>query len=171
MADKAREKGMPGGKRTNKTKVVSVRFDPELLYMTEVAARKQRRSVANFIEWAVSESLDRVHLTRGAEKETVSEARESLWHVDDAARLVRLARRYPDLLNHEEQLLCQLLEDNTCVLANPDAEMTFEQLEDLSMVRKLWPQFEAVASGKMDEIDLANFIRQEDHDAGRAPRM
>jgi hypothetical protein len=53
----ARKKGAGG--KLNRSKVVSVRLDPKLHYLTEIAAAVQRRTMSSYIEWAVQERLKR----------------------------------------------------------------------------------------------------------------
>ncbi len=45
-----------------RTEVFAMRFDPKLKYLAEIASRKQRRSLANFVEWAIEEALKTVYL-------------------------------------------------------------------------------------------------------------
>ena len=45
-----------------RTEVFAMRLDPKLKYLAEIAARKQRRSLANFVEWAMEQALGRVQL-------------------------------------------------------------------------------------------------------------
>lgn len=108
MAKLARDEG--GGKRTE---VVTVRFDPRLKYLAELAARKQRRPLSSFIEWAVDQTVSQIALTQNYDGNdlTVTEADKSfrLWDPDEADRVVRLAFKLPELLTHEEQVLWKLI--------------------------------------------------------------
>ena len=40
-----------------KSEVVTVRLDPKLKYVAELAARRQRRTLSSYIEWAIEDSL------------------------------------------------------------------------------------------------------------------
>ena len=51
-----------GGSKLARSETVTVRLDPKLRYLAELAARKQRRSLSSYIEWAVEDSLSRVPL-------------------------------------------------------------------------------------------------------------
>src|SRR5215472_12069759 len=96
-----------GNSPRKKSEIVSVRFDPKLKYLAELAARKQRRPLSSFIEWAVEQSLAEVSLEeRNGETVTVATAEQihGLWDLDESDRIVRLALIYPDLLTHEEQI-------------------------------------------------------------------
>jgi hypothetical protein len=95
------------------TAIVSVRLNPKLRYLTELAARKHRRSLSNFIEWAVAESLQDVDLQglpeTAHDNGTLADRSNYLWDTHEADRFVKLACDYPDLLTHEEQILWQLI--------------------------------------------------------------
>jgi hypothetical protein len=102
-----------GGKVRSET--VTVRLDPKLRYFADLAARKQRRTLSSFIEWAIEDSLTRVHLTEGGFNDTptsIDDVIERLWDVDEPDRFVKLALRFPDLLTHNEQLLWKLIREN-----------------------------------------------------------
>ena len=75
---------------------VGVRLDPRVRYLAELAARKQRRSLSSFIEWAVKERLN------GMWK--LAEEADLLWHPSRAERFARLASRHPELLTYREEL-------------------------------------------------------------------
>src|ERR1700674_1192834 len=95
-----------GGGRLTRSETVTVRLDPKLRYLAELAALKHRRTLSSFIEWAIEDTLHRVKLREGDERDgnsgtTVADDAEGLWDVDDAERFARLAFRYPELLTHE----------------------------------------------------------------------
>ncbi|MGD0289464.1 MAG: hypothetical protein ABSC63_07420 [Candidatus Binataceae bacterium] len=102
-----------GGKVRSET--VTVRLDPKLRYLADLAGRKQRRTLSSFIEWAIEEALKTVTIgehydDRGNNYTTsIGTAASELWDVDAPERFVKLAFRYPELLNHEEQLLWKLI--------------------------------------------------------------
>ena len=52
MPRRKRDGGTP-----KRSEVVTVRLDPKLKYLAELAARKHRRPLSSFIEWAVEQSL------------------------------------------------------------------------------------------------------------------
>src|SRR6516165_4850387 len=51
-----------GGAKLVRSETVTVRLDPKLRYLGEIAARKQRRTVSSFIEWAIEDVLRRVSI-------------------------------------------------------------------------------------------------------------
>jgi hypothetical protein len=105
-----------GGGKLNRSETVTVRLDPKLRYLAELAARKQRRTLSSFIEWAVEDSLRRVMLYEGTgynNDESISVVDEPrLWDADEAERFARLAILYPELLTYEEQKLWKVLLDS-----------------------------------------------------------
>jgi hypothetical protein len=104
-----------GGGRLNRTETVTVRLDPELNYLCELASRAQRRTKSSFIEWAVQAALREVEVPgTGGELGPHSVARlgPDLWDVDEPDRLVALAFNAPSLLTHEEQILWKLIREN-----------------------------------------------------------
>mgnify|MGYP001185048685 CR=1 FL=1 len=120
MTEQEKRKG--GGGKLTRSETVTVRLDPKLRYLAELAARKQRRTLSSFIEWAVEDSLHQVMLYQGTgynNDESISFADEAgkLWDVDEAERFARLAITYPDLLTHQDQEIWKLLND--CYLLLP----------------------------------------------------
>ena len=106
-----------GGGKLSRSETVTVRLDPKLRYLAELAARKQRRTVSSFIEWAVEESLNRVIIeedqaTGGQNDKSIADVAPELWDVDEPDRFAKLAIHYPDLLTHEEQTLWKLVREN-----------------------------------------------------------
>ena len=115
-ADSVSTRRRGGGGRLARTETVTVRLDPKLRYLAELAARKQRRTLSSFIEWAIEENLRNIGLSEkygedGYSSTLASEATE-LWDVDEADRFAKLALRYPHMLNHDEQVLWKLIQEN-----------------------------------------------------------
>src|ERR1700683_3750370 len=72
------------GGRLTRSETVTVRLDPKLRYLAELAALKHRRTLSSFIEWAIEDSLQRIKLREGTGHNneagtTVSDDAESLW--------------------------------------------------------------------------------------------
>ena len=90
---------------------MTVRLDPKLRYLAELAARKQRRTVSSFIEWAIEESLKQILLCDDATtvNRTLAGRANELWDVDEADRFAKLALRFPHMLTHDEQLVWKLV--------------------------------------------------------------
>jgi hypothetical protein len=126
-----------------------------LRYLAEVAARKQRRTVSSFIEWAVEEALSRVMLREEDPVLSVGGEGDMLWDVDEADRLIKLALRYPELLTHDEQVLWKLIKETSALwkAAAPGEEPNIfswrVRLATLhcERLRESWDTFKAVAEG------------------------
>ena len=88
----AKKKGT-GGNLT-RSQVVTVRLDPKLKFAAELAARKQRRTISSFIEWAVEQAIEKVPVTSGgieAPEKSVYDILEDVWDVEESDSLVKLA--------------------------------------------------------------------------------
>jgi len=109
-----RARGRPsgGGSKLNRSETVTIRLDPKLRYLTELAARRQRRTVSSFIEWAIEKTLSLVILDEGTQGASDLElASVVLWDPDEADRLAKLGLYYPDLLTYDEQVLWKLIQE------------------------------------------------------------
>ena len=159
----AKQKALSG--QGDHATVISVRLSPKLRYFTELAARKQRRSVSNYIEWAVADSFLDVDLgglpesANNPGSTTLADKSNYLWDVNEADRFVKLASDYPNLLTHEEQILWSIIctnkflwrehedSDRITPLTNymsPDTYFIYERL------REHWDTFKAVAKGEAE---------------------
>lgn len=145
-----------GGGRGSKSEIVTIRLEPKLRYLTEIAARRHRRTLSSFIEWAIEASLHDVKICvtsrHSKDTMTVGEAADMLWDVDEPERFVKLALSCPELLNHHEQVLWKLLEENPRVWKSiwndsHGQRVWFPKWENLNKkaLRKYWDVFCAVA--------------------------
>jgi uncharacterized protein (DUF1778 family) len=50
--------------RRKRLEVVTFRLDPKIKYLAQLAARKQRRTLSNFVRLAIEQSLSQVHLEK-----------------------------------------------------------------------------------------------------------
>lgn len=109
-----------GGGKLSRSETVTIRLDPKLNYLCDLAARAQRRTKSSFIEWAISASLSQVGIEDangnawGAadEQSSLQDYANQLWHVDEPDRLVALALLAPSLMNHEEQMIWRFVREN-----------------------------------------------------------
>jgi hypothetical protein len=157
------------GEGKRKSEVVTVRLDPQLKYLAELAARRQRRPLSSYIEWAVEESLSRVYpaYDPSASSDTLKDVANALWDVDETDRFVKLALRYPDLLDHEEQRLWKLIRE--CGLLwrgnfrGPDGEWQWI-VQEASLIwnrlREHWDTFRNVARGELDQSSLPTWEKR-----------
>lgn len=110
-----REKGKRGGGgKLSRSETVTVRLDPKLNYLCELAARAQRRTKSSFIEWAIENALSSVGIP-GERKNaagdlwTIQERNVDLWDVDEPDRFIALVALAPSLLTHDEQMIWKVI--------------------------------------------------------------
>lgn len=135
---KIKKPGKTKGGKQSRSETVSVRLDPKIRYFAELAARKQRRSLSSFIEWAVEQSFPKIVLAldfnnAGDDSVSVTLADEiyNLWSFDDTGRFVLLALKYPALLNHEEQAFWEIINKAHLLheAQNPNGSLNPEAVE------------------------------------------
>lgn len=136
------------GGKLSRTETVTVRFDPRLRYLAELAARKQRRTLSSFIEWSVEEIINKTIIYEGTghngdETRTFAEEADRLWDVDEVERLARLAILHPELLTYDEQKVWKILKD--CLILTPAQKSAREydwdilEIQVFPRIRALWP--------------------------------
>ena len=167
------------GDSSRKSEVVTVRLDPRLKYLAELAARRQRRPLSSYIEWAIAGSLDRVEAgidPRQTESITFADEADALWDVDERDRFVKLALRYPDLLDLEEQRRWKLIRE--CGLlwrghyGRPNNEWQWTISEEALIwdrLRKHWDTFSAVARGELAPSELPTWIKTKEEISDDGP--
>ena len=131
-----------------RTEVFAMRLDPKLKYLAEIAARKQRRSLANFVEWAIEQALARVQLVESGfngEGTTVTDASPQLWALDGPDRLIKLATHYPDLLSYEEQLIWRVICDYSAYNKDEKRWSRFKEANGFNFVQQCWTEIKAYA--------------------------
>lgn len=174
MTDKRSSK--TGGAKLSRSETVTVRLDPKLRYFAELAARKQRRTLSSFIEWAIEDVVRRVNLYEGSEatgetNQSIGDEASYLWDVDDADRFAKLALRYPELLTHEEQVIWKLIWENGYFWCGDWHDGIFEwRVEESSFIferlREKWETVRRVASGEKPKSDLPSWNKhKKDNDA------
>jgi hypothetical protein len=162
---KTSSKRRGGGSKLSRTETVTVRLDPKLRYLAELGARKQRRTLSSFIEWAIEESLKQIDVDGSR---SIADLANVLWDVDAADRFAMLALRNETLLSHDEQVMWKLVRDNPLFWWNnrdenlddwswriSESNMNFEYL------RESWSLLSAIAHGELDPAALENPSRPE----------
>jgi uncharacterized protein (DUF1778 family) len=170
---KPESKRKGGGGKLARSETVTVRFDPKLRYLLELAARKQRRTVSSFIEWAVEESLKQVvlredsHSNNGASNLSIADVAAVLWDVDESDRFALLALDYPDMLTHEEQTIWKLVKEHGLFwdgFHGHSFKWEWRVAKDslrFQILREYWPELQSVARGEAAESSLPNWIPPE----------
>lgn len=164
-----------GGGKLSRSETVTVRLDPKLRYLAELAARRQRRTVSSYIEWAIEDSLKHFSLDLNGSQSMADEA-EALWDVDEADRFARLAFRHPDLMTHEEQVLWKLVRENGWLwrgsYSNADREWSWD-VDERSLIferlREHWGIFCRVAEGSAPTKELPTWVKVKPKDASPPP--
>jgi hypothetical protein len=166
-----------GGGKLSRSETVTVRLDPKLRYLAELAARKQRRTLSSFIEWAIEETLQNVNLLGdGAASRSVASEASELWDVDEPDRFIKLALSYPDMLTHEEQILWKLVQDNGYLWLGHYHKVTGEWTWDVvkgklifERLREHWGTFRAVAHGEADVRTLPRWEKEKPSSESHTP--
>ncbi len=153
MTQQERRKG--GGSKLSRSETVTVRLDQKLRYLAELAARKHRRTLSSFIEWAIEDTFSRIILDESPDRisSLADEARE-LWDVDECDRFARLALTHPDLLTHDEQILWKLIRETGHLWLghyDDDDQWTWNVRKEsliYERLRELWDDLRSVARGE-----------------------
>jgi hypothetical protein len=167
MSEKESKKASGG--KLSRSETVTVRLDPKLRYLAELAARKQRRTLSSFIEWAIEDSLNRVEIYQGSGYNsdpslTVHDEINKLWDVDEADRFCKLAMSYPELLTHEEQRLWKLIKELDMAIVGEKDEQTWSLLLDgkpiYPAIRALWSSLWDCINGDLEHKELLQIIER-----------
>jgi hypothetical protein len=156
-----------GGAKLYRSETVTVRLDPKVRYLAEIASRVQRRTLSSFIEWAVEESLKNVELrTSYGNTVTVAAAgsvpshNPQLWDVDDADRFIKLAHHFPHLLSHSEQRMWKLASETYAILDKEKGdELLGTKSEELVWFRSMWALLVEISSSDSEEISAAELAK------------
>jgi len=167
MSESDQKRG--GGSKLTRSRTVTVRLDPKLHYMAELAARQQRRTLSSFIEWAIEEALREVPMTSHLDTSaTASTATSFLWDVDEPDRFVMLALRNPELLNHDEQVLWKLITECGAFWekyrGHHDQWSIARESFRFPLLRKHWAELMGLARGEGGSPDLLEKLTRQDPD-------
>ena len=156
------------GSKLSRSETVTVRLDPKLRYLAELASRKQRRTLSSFIEWAIEDSLSRVELYQGSSYEDPSinlkDESEKLWDVDAADRLCKLASTYPELLTHDEQRIWKLIKELNNAVIDEKPESTWGLFIDekpiCPAIKILWDFLWQQINDELDYQELIKIMKE-----------
>ncbi len=104
MVRQAKTRG--AGSRLGRTETVSIRLDPRLNYLCELAARSQRRTKSSFIEATIDANIKSLSINEwrsDSEHDTFGARANDLWSVHESRRLIALGFIAPELMTFEEQ--------------------------------------------------------------------
>ncbi len=153
-----------------RTEVFAMRLDPKLKYLAEIAARKQRRSLANFIEWSLEQSLKSVSLSEDSQGQwsvNVLDEASKLWDLEASDRFLKLVENYPDLLTYEEQLIWKAIQEVTAgeYITDKEGKKSYHSINfiensggkkkiDKYLVKDCWLTLVGYSDGSKSLIDL-----------------
>jgi hypothetical protein len=154
-SDDSKGKRRGGGGRLSRSETVTVRLDPKLRYLAELAARKQRRTLSSFIEWAIEENLKNLYLEERDDAPSIASQAANLWDVDEPDRFAKLAFRYPQMLTHDEQVLWKLVRENSHFwsIDDPAFEINERSLR-FDRLRQTWSKLKQVVQGDLPKSVL-----------------
>jgi hypothetical protein len=157
----AHPKRRSGGGKLARSETVTVRLDPKLRYFAELAARKQRRTLSSFIECAIEESLKKIELfdDRTRVNVTLASQANELWDVDEPDRFAKLAKRFPHMLTHDEQVVWKLVcENGSFWWRDIGGGWSIHENSLVSeRLREHWKNLWAVARGSADKAVLPDW--------------
>jgi len=156
-----------GGSKLKRSQTVGVRLDPKLRYLAELAARKQRRTLSSYIEWAIENSLKTITITDKSQEnkeESLDALKNNLWDVDEPDRVVRLALRCPDLLSFDEQIqwkiICEAFSPVGCRhFWNGDKGITEEGMHWYE-IRERWDDIKKYASNELSKEQFETILAE-----------
>jgi hypothetical protein len=145
----------PIGKQA-KTESITIRIAPKTKYGLDLLARRQHRTLTSVIEWIVNRSFEHGDLA------DVAAVLEQTWSPYESDRVMRLAKRFPQYLSYEEELLFKFIESTPelcrarpqegepmhtalAVLSPETQRAVLDAFEpngraiDLELTRKAWP--------------------------------
>jgi len=102
MARKAKERSSGG--RLSRSETVTIRLDPRLNHLCELAARAQRRTKSSFIEAVIDQAINDIRLDHRYENSsTIGSQADKLWNIREHERLIALADEAAHLMTLDEQ--------------------------------------------------------------------
>jgi hypothetical protein len=152
-----------GGRRNLRAETTSIRLDPRLRYLSELACRKQRRSLNSFIEFAIENTLNSVNIDEGGYNEaptTFGRVADQLWDVDGCDRFAKLGLRFPELFTYEEQVLWKVLREMPGLWRGRYDKYdnwyweTTETTLNFGRLREHWDLLKKIGRGEADKTEL-----------------
>lgn len=93
-----------------KSDALSIRIDPRLKYVLELAARVQRRAVTGVVEWAITEALADTKVTdKDGRQWPLMDASGLVWSDNELERLMGMWFNFPSLLTYEESRIVEVI--------------------------------------------------------------
>lgn len=99
-------KGRASKAGMSRSETVSIRLDPRLNYLCDLASRTQRRTKSSFIEAAIDEKIHSMKINNWRDFNdnlSLGERADYLWQIRESGRLISLGLAAPHLMTFEEQ--------------------------------------------------------------------
>lgn len=138
--------------------VVSFRLEPKIKYLVDIAARVQRRSPTNYIEYTLEQSLKNVMLIEGDTAEdrvSVYDEGNHLWSESEAHRVMALDINFPDLLSHEESEILR-----TIRYSFEDLFCPTKHSFNYELVEQFWDVIKKYVAGDQQSINYLNILKR-----------
>lgn len=180
----AKKKGAGG--KLSRSEVVTVRLDQKLRFAAEIVARKQRRTLSSFIEWAIEQAVSKeiVQINdHDIQEATALEVTAKIWDVDEADRFIKFAETCPTLLNFKEERLWKTIKETPYFFQHvekeddsPNSKLIWDTCSSnirFERVREYWDKLQKIAEGEECKDSLPtlpeNEIRQKANTADEIP--
>ena len=145
----ARRKGLQDRRKPD---AYSLRLDPRLRFAAELAAEKERRTLASLIEWAIDQAVRQISVVNQDERlVSALKVSQDVWNEDEVVRFLLLAKQYPTLLTVDQHRLRDL------IFRNPlfSTEQSSPVLKiDVEKVREHWETLNKFVAGKLPRSKL-----------------
>jgi hypothetical protein len=142
----AKPKKGAGGK-LSRSETVTVRLDPKLKYAAELAARRHRRTLSSFMEWAVEEAVEKV-VVGLKESENAKYVMAKVWSINEVDRFFNFALAYPHLLTHDEEILWEKIKEHDFLWTYDEDKTPKIKDRNREKLKSMWSQFQEYARGE-----------------------
>ncbi|MBY0377041.1 MAG: hypothetical protein K2Q33_00575 [Gammaproteobacteria bacterium] len=147
-----------GGAKLSRSETVTVRLDPKLRYLADLAARHHRRTLSSFIEWAIEDVLKRTYIGSECNSPSLYDSAKMLWDVQEADRFFLLVKYQPELLTHDEQVLLKFTQEYYIYSQFYKERIDFQ---DTSFVKNCWEEIKGFLKGTISEVELKGKMEKE----------
>lgn len=153
-------------KKLNRSETVTVRLDPMLRYVCELASRVERRTISSFIEGAVEEIVKQkqMYLDKDGRPVTFEDAGYQLWHHNEPDRVCALASKFPKLLTRQEQSLWKLIQEVKILRKENNHKeewaLYYQGLPIIRAIREAWPFLVQHLNDELSYDELEELITQ-----------
>ena len=133
--------------------LTSLRLEPQVKYLAEIASRVQRRSLTNFIEWVLEESIKNMTLRDDPyDDRTLGDLSFLLWDINESERLTHTPYKF---INFNEFAI--IIDTSGYQIELPD-EAGFKGIHKLELqhfntekINDCWENILQIANGNKDK--------------------